>query len=86
MLDSNESKFVDISWGKYLYAHELEDLLEKEKARLELQHGLGIHYVIRNGYAIFLDKNNKIRKPFCFVEPDIADIVDRYFGKEVEVE
>lgn len=83
VLDSNESKFVDVSQYD---SNQLEFLLEVEKARLELQHGLGIHYVIRNGYAIFLDENNKIRKPSCFVDPDIADIVDRYFGEEVEVE
>ena len=83
VLDSNDSKFVDVSQYD---ANQLEFVLDVEKAILELQHGLGIHYIIRNGYAIFLDENNKIRKPSCFVEPDIADIVDRYFGKEEGVE
>ena len=86
VLDSNDSKFVNVSHSVYQDSKRLEALLESEKARLELQHNLHIHYVIRNGKAVFLDENNKIRKPFCFVNPHIADIVDRYFGKEETVE
>lgn len=80
VLDSNDSKFVDVSAKMYQDdPKKLETLITSEIERIKKQYGCKeVVCTQRNGKLVFTDENNKIRKPFTFVEPDISSVIRKY--------
>ena len=86
VLDSNDSKFVDISARIYEDSAKVENLISSEIDRLSLGTGLDIRAEVKHDKVVFLDQNNKIRKPFCYRKPHLEGIVDKYLSNKAKEE
>lgn len=83
VVESNLTKFVSINKAPYAKDADARlSLIDSELDRLSLKHGLRMTCQQRGDYLIFIDDNNKIRKPFCYVAPNIAIVIDKFIFNE----
>ncbi|QDP59482.1 MAG: hypothetical protein GOVbin4162_56 [Prokaryotic dsDNA virus sp.] len=81
VIESNYTKFVNINRAPYKHDESsLYQMIATEEERIGRECGMDVRGVVLGDYLVFLDENNKVKKPFTYLEPKLEPILETHLN------
>lgn len=81
VVESNYTKFVNIKKAPYVINQDsVTTMVKTEEKVLSVRYGLEVIGYLIGDYVVFRDENNKVKKPFTYIPPDIESVIERHLN------